>query len=158
MRPSLYTSVCYHVFYEKGRVEVSQVCVLLADKSGIRHGIPIGSRQKILCADIHTTRRFRDTFHRIRHFTDDKAIPPTRRLFQRDLFRVSNERTVLADFHFTKFRYFQSVIPSACFTNRILTDAFTRLKFVFTQRPRQRANRTLIARVTFFSTPALQRR
>ena len=57
---------------------------------------------------------------------------------------------MLADTNFTEFRHFQTVISSACLTKRILTDTFTRFKFMFTQTPRQRADRTLIAWIPLF--------
>ena len=138
-----YTNGCYPAVYEKGRVEVWQVCVQRFGKIGVRCRFAIRGRQKVVCADIHTTSGFRNTSQRIRHFANDKAIPATRRLFQRDLFRVSDERTVLTDFDFTKFRNFQSVQPRACSTDRILTDTFTCLEFVFSQIPRHRSDRTL---------------
>ena len=40
-----------------------------------------------------------------------------------------------------------------CFTDRVLTDTLTTLEFVFTQRPRQRANRTPELRIAFFLRP-----
>ena len=70
----------------------------LAIKTRIGCLLTLRGRQKVLYAYIHTTSGFRDTFQRIRHFANDKAIPPACRLFQRDLFRVSEEPTVLADF------------------------------------------------------------
>ena len=129
-------------------------------KTRIRCLFTLGSRQKIVCPNVHTTRRFRNTFRRIRHFANDKAIPAPRRLFQRDLFRVSDDSTMLADFHFTEFRDFQSVIPSACFTDRILTDTyrlflcilglFTKDFRIFSEFPCQRTDRTLISRIPLF--------
>ena len=119
-------------------------------KTRVRDFFTLGSRQKVVCADIHTTSGFRDTFQRVRHFANDKDVPTPRRLFQRDLFRVSDEPTVLTDFDFTEFRHFQQVLPSPCFTNRILTDTFTCFKLVFSQTPRQRAHRGFVARVSFF--------
>ena len=120
----------------------------LAIKAKVGYLHAIGSRQKILRSYIHTTSGFRDTFQRIRHFTNDKAVPAPRRLFQRDLFRVSDERTVLADFDFTELRHFQSVLPRTCFTNRVLTNAF-----VFSQTPRQRTDGTLKFRIPLFLCP-----
>ena len=120
----------------------------LSVKARVGYLLAIRSRQKVLYAYIHTTSGFWDTGNRIRHFRNDKAIPPACRLFQRDLFRVSEEPTVLADFDFTEFRHFQAVIPRTCFTDRILTDTFTCLKFGFAQRPRERTHRTLEARRT----------
>ena len=122
----------------------------LSIKARIRYLLTFRSRQKVVCADIHTTSGFRNTFQRVRHFANDKDIPTPRRLFQRDLFRVSDEPTVLTDFDFTEFRHFQQVLPSACFTNRILTDTFTCFKLVFSQTPRQRSHRGFVARVSFF--------
>ncbi len=110
-------------------------------------------RQIRLYSHIHTTSGCRNTRHRVRHFTHDEAIPPPRRLFERDLFRVSDKRTVLADFHFTEFWHFQTVIPSACFTDRVLTNTdicVFILNFVFSQVPRQRTDRTLELRISFF--------
>ena len=130
----------------------------LSVKARVGYLFPIRSRQKIVCANVHTTGGFWNTFQRVRHFANDKAIPPACRLFQRDLFRVSDKWTVLADFHFTEFRHFQHVMPFTCFTDRILTDTLTTLEFVLTQRPRQRANRTPELRIAFFFDPSLQRR
>ena len=110
----------------------------LAVKARVGYLLAIRGRQKILYADIHTTSRFRDTAERVRHFANDKAIPPACRLFQRDLFRVSDERTVLTDFDFTEFRHFQPVVSAACFTYRILTNTFE-----FAQAPRQRRTERL---------------
>jgi len=126
----------------------------LAIKARILFGFTGRGRQKFVRPNIHTTSRLWNTFQRVRHFTNDKAIPTACRLFQRDLFRVSDERTVLADLDFTEFRHFQSVVPCACFTDRGLTDTFKCtcrfiLNFVFAQTPRQRADRTLELRVTF---------
>ena len=118
-------------------------------KVRVRDLFAIRSRQKIVCPDIHTTSGLGNTFQCVRHFANDKAIPATCRFFQRDLFRVSTKRTVLTDLHFTEFGNFQTVIPSACFTNGILADTFTRLECVFAQTPRQRADRGFVARVTF---------
>lgn len=127
----------------------------LSVKARVGYLLAIRSRQKVLYANIHTTSGFWDTGNRIRHFTNDKAIPPACRLFQRDLFRVSEEPTVLADFDFTEFRHFQSVLPRTCFTNRGLTNAF-----VFSQTPRQRTDGTLKVRIPFFlrtlSAPATE--
>ena len=78
----------------------------LSVKARVGYLLPIRSRQKIVCANIHTTSGFWNTFQRVRHFANDEAIPAACRLFQRDLFRISDERTVLADFHFTEFRHF----------------------------------------------------
>ena len=50
---------------------------------------------------------------------------------------------MLADFDFTKFRHFQPVKAPTCFTDRVLTDTFTCLKFVFSQTPQKRTDRTL---------------
>ena len=82
-------------------VKFDEFTFRLPVKAGVRYLLAIRSRQKIVCANVHTTSRLRNTFQRIRHFANDKAIPPPRRLFQRDLFRVSNEATVLADLDFT---------------------------------------------------------
>ena len=122
----------------------------LAIKARVGYLLTIRSRQKVLYAYIHTTSRLRNTGHRIRHFANDKAIPAACRLFQRDLFRVSDEPTVLADFDFTEFRNFQPIEPRTCFTDRGLADTFTRLKFVFAQGPRERTNRGLVTRVSLF--------
>jgi hypothetical protein len=117
----------------------------LSVKARVGYLLAIRSRQKVLYAYIHTTSGFRDTGERVRHFANDKAIPTACRLFQRDLFRISEEPTVLADFDFTEFRHFQSVLPRTCFTDRILTDTF-----VFAQIPCQRANGTLELRIPLF--------
>ena len=121
----------------------------LSIETRIGYLLAIRSRQKIVCPNVHPTRGFRHTLQHIRHFANDKAIPPPRRLFQRDRFRVSEKWTMLADFHFTKFRHFQKVISTACFTKRLLTNAF-----VFAQTPRQRSDGCLIARIPFFPEPS----
>ncbi len=139
----------------EGAVKFHKFTFGLAIKARIGYLFTIRSRQKIVCANVHTTSGFRNAFQRVRHFTNDKAIPAPRRLFQRDLFRISDERTVLADFDFTEFRHFQSVLPRTCFTNRGLTTAF-----VFSQTPRQRTDGTLKVRIPFFlrtlSAPATE--
>ena len=75
----------------------------LAVKARIRYLLSIRSREKVLCANVNTDSRLRNTFYRVWHFADDKAIPATCRLFQRDLFRVSDKRTVHSDFDFCEF-------------------------------------------------------
>ena len=134
----------------KGSLQAYQLLFRLSIKSGIGFPLTFGSRQKRVCPDIDTTSRFGNTFGCVRHFTDDEAIPAACRLFQRDLFRVSIERPVLADSNFTEFRHFQTVVPSACFTDWILTNPFTCLECVFSQRPRQGMNGTLESRIPLF--------
>ena len=126
-RPSLCTTVrLRYVFARQDPAEVlRKFAFRLAIKARILFGFTLRRRQKSVRPNIYTTRRFWNTRDRIRHFANDKAIPAPRRLFQRDLFRVSDDSTMLADFDFTEFRDFQTVIPSACFTDRILTDTFT---------------------------------
>ena len=145
-------------FAPKIAVKLDKFAFSTSIKAGVGFFLAFRSRQKIVCAYVHTTSGLRDTGERIRHFTNDKAIPTARRPFQCDLFRVSDKWTVLADFHFTEFRHFQSVMPSACFTNRVLADTFTRFECMLSQVPCQRANRGFIPRIPFFSAPSLHRR
>ena len=131
----------------------------LSVKARVGYLLAIRSRQKVLYANIHTTSGFWDTGNRIRHFTNDKAIPPACRLFQRDLFRVSEEPTVLADFDFTEFRHFQAVIPRTCFTDRILTDTFACLSLDLRKdHVSERTERLKRGAPFFFSFGSLQRR
>ena len=111
----------------------------------IRNGIAIGVGQKLFSPDIHTTSGLRDTRKPgNRHFTNDEGIPTARRLFQRDLFRVSTQRAVHSDLDFTEFRNFQPVKACACFSDWTLTNTFR-----LSQTPRQRTDRTLELRVSF---------
>ena len=138
------------LFTRKVLMQASQLLFGLTVKARILFFFTLRSRQKIVCANVYTTSRLRNTFQRIWHFANDEAIPAARRLFQRDLFRVSTERTVLEDLDFTEFRHFQTIIPSACFVNRILTNTVTCLEFIFSHLPRQGTNRTLELRIPFF--------
>ena len=113
------------------------------EKLTITNLFAIRGNDKRLCADIQTDSRHDLALRNVRHFTNDKAIPAPPRLFQRDLFRVSIKRTVHSDFHFTEFRHFQPIMAIACFTDRVLTDTFTCLEFVFPQTPRYRTDRPL---------------
>ena len=133
----------------KVAVKFYEFAFRLSVKARVRNGVAIGIREKLLCPNVYTTSRLRDTRHRIRHFANDKAIPAACRLFHRDLFRVSDKWTVHSDFDFTELRHFQPVKPCTCFTDRLLTDAFTRLNFVFSQTPRKRTDRTLKLRIPF---------
>ena len=63
----------------------------LVVKARIRYLLSIRSREKVLCANVNTDSRLRNTFHCVWHFTDDRGIPATCRFFQRDLFRISDE-------------------------------------------------------------------
>ena len=78
-------------------------------KTRVWYGVAIGVGKKVLCANVHTTSRLWNTWQGIRYFANDKAIPATCRLFQRDLFRVSTEGTVYSDFDFTEFGNFQPI-------------------------------------------------
>ena len=144
----------------KVAMQAYQLLLRLAIKARVLLFFTLRSRQKVVCPNVYTTSRLWNTFQRLRHFTNDKDIPTACRLFQRDLFRVSDEPTVLADLDFTELRDFQHVVSFACFTDGILTDTFTRLEFVFSQVPRQRTDRTLISRIPLFlrtfATPALE--
>ena len=85
----------------QGPVKFYEFAFSRSVKTRVGYLLTIRNRQKIVCPNVHATSRFRNTLQRVRHFTNNKAIPPAHRLFQRDLFRVSEDRTVLADFHFT---------------------------------------------------------
>ena len=132
-------------------LECCRFLFLCIPKAWVRNHITIRVGEKLFCPNVHTTSGLRNTGERIRDLANDKAIPAACRLFQRDLFRVSTERTMHPDFDFTKFGDFQSIQACTCRADRILTNTLTRLKFVFPQTPCSRADRTFEFRVSFLS-------
>ena len=128
----------------QGTLKFCQLTFRLSIKAWIRDCFAIRGGEKVLRADIHTTSGFRHTRHRVWHINYDKSIPASSRLLQRDFFRVSDEWTVLTNWHFTELRHFQKVVTSVRFLYRFLTNAF-----VLPQTPCQRPDRFLIARVAF---------
>ena len=161
MRLSPYTSGYSGIAYAKGRDASVSTSVRLGDKK--RGFSPLFHHQKSsesrVCQRLHHTQiwEHKGPYQALRKTIKD--IPPARRLFQRDLFRVSTERTVLADLDFTEFRHFQNGYTECRFRESEFDETRSPvLRLYFRSSHVNERTERLNFGYPFFSAPSLHRR